>query len=183
MSSTNKGSDDGAREDELDLGQEDHELATPTNGHADRNYDDPVDKEEKEDEQQDDQLLHNDAPISVAASDDELSQRVGTLTDTASTQGHPIQVAGSVDDTISIPDDTPSLHVCWPYPVLLYGSGISTDLVSHRDLCARLQAVARSPFERLRVLAPALPTVPSTYGFSRGYHPHRSVALGHLPHI
>lgn len=115
MSSTNQGSDDGAREDELDLGQEDDELPTQTNGHVETNSGTRIDSEqEKEQEQeQDDQLIYNDAPLSVAASDDQLSQRAGSIaeTETASRQGYPVRAAGGVADTASLPDDTPSLHV------------------------------------------------------------------------
>ncbi|KKA25074.1 Vacuolar assembly/sorting protein VPS8 [Rasamsonia emersonii CBS 393.64] len=114
MSSTNQGSDDGAREDELDLGQEDDELPTQTNGHVETNSGTRIDSEqEKEQEQeQDDQLIYNDAPLSVAASDDQLSQRAGSIaeTETASRQGYPVRAAGGVADTASLPDDTPSLH-------------------------------------------------------------------------
>jgi hypothetical protein len=109
MSSTNQGSDDGAREDELDLGQEDADPATHTNGHVDHHDDTPIDKEEKdEEEEEEDQLIQNDAPLSVAASDEELRQQAGSVAEIVSHQGHP---ASSADDTTSIPDDTPSLHV------------------------------------------------------------------------
>ncbi|KAL1970528.1 hypothetical protein VTN77DRAFT_4172 [Rasamsonia byssochlamydoides] len=108
MSSTNQGSDDGAREDEPDLGQKDDELATQTNGHVGSNYDSNRDtrihKEGEEEQQLDDQLIHNDAPLSVADRNDVPSRLAETETETASQQGHP------VDDTTSLPDDTPSLH-------------------------------------------------------------------------
>lgn len=129
MSSTNQGSDDGAREDELDLGQEDDELPTQINGHVESNSGTRLDdREEKEQEQEhDDQLIHNDAPLSVVASDDQPSQQAGSIaeTETASRPGYRVHAAaGSVDDTASLPDDTPSLHVCGLCPSPTSRSGL-----------------------------------------------------------
>lgn len=108
MSSLNQGSDDGAREDQLDLGQEEDEVATLTNGHNHDRGDTTVDQDETE--RSEDQWRLNDAPLSIAASHDKNESETGSPS--GSTHLLPA-VAGSVEDTSSLPDDTPSLHVRW----------------------------------------------------------------------
>jgi vacuolar protein sorting-associated protein 8 len=87
MSSTNEGSDDGAREDELDLGQQDEELPAHPDGDESHGTEDIDDMPSVKDRD-----LQDD---SVDEGSSQLLPPVSKATDEAS----------------SIPDDTPSLHV------------------------------------------------------------------------
>lgn len=97
MSSTNEGNDEGAREDELDLGQEDEDLPAHVNGKSEDAHDDTVESS------------------FVAESTDDLpSVNVDSHDYDQQDEGTPYlppQVPGSADELSSIPDDTPSLHV------------------------------------------------------------------------
>lgn len=95
MSSTNEGNDEGAREDELDLGQEDEELSTHVGKSEDTDEDTVVSNTVEE--------PVDDLP-SVNVDRDFDQQDEGT-------PHLPLQAPGSADELSSIPDDTPSLHV------------------------------------------------------------------------
>lgn len=111
MSSTNPGSGDEAREDEIGLGDEDEELMRPTNGDID--HDVPSIDAEAGQEKADDQLTPTDAPASLLDPDDTGSTTLSPRTvDDAQRPFSP----GSVEDSTSLPDDTPSLHVSQPDP-------------------------------------------------------------------
>lgn len=96
MSSTNEGNDEGAREDELDLGQEDEDLPAHVNGQSEYAGDAA---ERNDEEEQTDDLS------SVDVTNQEFDQQ------DQSTPRLPPQAPGSADELSSIPDDTPSLHV------------------------------------------------------------------------
>lgn len=106
-----EGRDDRAREDELDLGEEDQEHSLPApNGAPDDatpEYglgDDPMAHIEEDIPAVDSPDLtpaKNTPPVEVDANDTPISPHLGQ-------PGAP----GSVDETASTPDDTPSLHVC-----------------------------------------------------------------------
>lgn len=89
MSSTNEGNDEGAREDELDLGQEDEDLPAHVNGKSE----DIVDSYDA------------DLP-SVNVDNSDFDQQ-----DQGTPRLPPTQTPGSADELSSVPDDTPSLHV------------------------------------------------------------------------
>jgi hypothetical protein len=116
MSSTNEGNDEGAREDELDLGQEDEDLPAHVNGQSEDADEDIVQSNETEE-----------------PTDDLPSVNVDKH---EGTPHLPPQAPGSADELSSIPDDTPSLHV----------SNNRLDRVSTsnqlRALCNRLQVAA-----------------------------------------
>jgi vacuolar protein sorting-associated protein 8 len=97
MSSTNEGNDEGAREDELDLGQEDEDLPAHVNGKSEDAHDDTVESNFAGEST-------DDLPSANADNQDYDQQDEGT--------SHlPPQGLGSADELSSIPDDTPSLHV------------------------------------------------------------------------
>lgn len=103
MSSTIEGSDDWAREDELDLGQEDEAPAPNGLDHGSlRTDDDPLGYDGEESS-----LLPSQdspGPTKHAVANDSpppQPQKVAGM-------GAPL---GSPDETASTPDDTPSLHV------------------------------------------------------------------------
>jgi hypothetical protein len=104
MSSSNLGGDNGTREDQLDLGQEDDEAVTLTNGHG--GGDTTVDPDEAE--RSEDRLGLDDASLSVSASHDEIELKTSSP---GGSSPHLPAAAGSGEDTSSLPDDTPSLHV------------------------------------------------------------------------
>lgn len=119
MSSTIEGSDDGDREDQLDLDQDDEELPLQPNGHTD--HDRPA-------EDVNDAPAHNGEPLSVTKDEGQKSPYLNSPADVASDgvlsspRGYTARAPGSVDDTASTPDDTPSLHVsCGPRSRLLNG--------------------------------------------------------------
>ncbi|KAJ9212474.1 hypothetical protein DTO166G4_5966 [Paecilomyces variotii] len=107
MSSTIEGSDDGDREDQLDLDQDDEELPLQPNGHTD--HDRPA-------EDVNDAPAHNGEPLSVTKDEGQKSPYLNSPADVASDgvlsspRGYTARAPGSVDDTASTPDDTPSLH-------------------------------------------------------------------------
>ncbi|KAJ9270156.1 hypothetical protein DTO212C5_3650 [Paecilomyces variotii] len=107
MSSTIEGSDDGDREDQLDLDQDDEELPLQPNGHTD--HDRPA-------EDVNDAPAHNGEPLSVTENEGQKSPYLNSPADVASDgvlsspRGYTARAPGSVDDTASTPDDTPSLH-------------------------------------------------------------------------
>lgn len=165
MSSTIEGSDDGAREDQLDLGQEDEELPLRTKGH--------VDDDDGQLEEVKDAPLHNGGRLSPADSQDKSGPRAGSVVevgsdDALSPQHQPVRAPGSVDETASIPDDTPSLHV---RRCLFFLSCMSAD--SCRDLSDRRQAAVHSRFEDLLDPVPAPRIVPSTFDSSPDCLRHR----------
>lgn len=114
MSSTIEGSDDGEREDQLDLGQDDEELSLQPNGHIDH---------DRSVEEVNDAASHNDESLSVTESQDQKGLYVDSAAEVASDgvlssqHGQTARAPGSVDDTASTPDDTPSLHVRCRYHV------------------------------------------------------------------
>jgi hypothetical protein len=97
MSSTNEGIDDGAREDELDLGQEDEDLPAHVNGQSENAHEDILGRNETEEST-------DDLPSVNVDNQDYDQQDEGT-------PHLPPQAPGSADELSSIPDDTPSLHV------------------------------------------------------------------------
>lgn len=103
MSSTIEGSDDRAREDELDLGQED-EVQAP-NGildHGDSPADGPmVDGEEE--------------PSALHVLDASGTVKFSPQANESPQRQVPTGALGSADETASTPDDTPSLHVSCGY--------------------------------------------------------------------
>lgn len=107
MSSTNNGNDDGARADELDLGQENGAFGARTNGHI-PDVDEPANRIAV-DEQWDDQLIQSDAPVPVATSTDE--HNVASSANGPEEDDPFRRPAAAAEDSSSVPDDTPSLHV------------------------------------------------------------------------
>lgn len=122
MSSTNEGNDEGAREDELDLGQEDEDLPAHVNGQSEDADEDIVQSNETEEPT-------DDLPSVNVDNYDYDQQDEGT-------PHLPPQAPGSADGLSSIPDDTPSLHVS---NNRLDGVSSSNQL---RALCNRLQVAA-----------------------------------------
>ncbi|KUL86246.1 hypothetical protein ZTR_08418 [Talaromyces verruculosus] len=96
MSSTNEGSDEGARKDELDLGQEDEDLPTHVNGKSEDAHDDTVESNFAGESTDD---------LPSANADNQYYDRRDEGTPHLPPQG-----LGSADELSSIPDDTPSLH-------------------------------------------------------------------------
>ena len=128
MSSMNEGSDEGAREDELDLGQEDEELPAHPNGPSSNDGDDgPVDTHPAGDA---DYMFSANAP----------SQDDNTL-DEASTQHLP-PVSKATDEASSNPDDTPSLHVSEANLLFLFLSIYYMHIDYPRVPCSHRQAAA-----------------------------------------
>ncbi|EED16873.1 Golgi complex component (Vps8), putative [Talaromyces stipitatus ATCC 10500] len=99
MSSTNEGNDEGAREDELDLGQQDDDLPTHVNGQSE-----DADADKLENEDADEQKSVDDLPsVNVDNQNYDNQDEEGTP--------HLLpQAPASADELSSIPDDTPSLH-------------------------------------------------------------------------
>jgi hypothetical protein len=107
----NEGKDDGAREDELDLDQEDHDQDLParTNGHVTTNGAGPTSHLDTDDLDETASNQSDDVPAIVTDPSDVGPQEDTTEEDGAS-QSLPRAVQGA-EDTSSLPDDTPSLHV------------------------------------------------------------------------
>lgn len=160
MSSTIEGSDDGDREDQLDLGQDDEELPLQPNGHTDH---------DRSGEDVNDALSHNGEPLSVTQNEAQKSPYVDLAPDGASDgvlssqQGYPARAPGSVDGTASTPDDTPSLHVSYCRH-RIDCSAVLTD--RSRDHSARRLAVAHCRFEGTRASAPVRHIALSIYDSS-----------------
>lgn len=111
MSFTIEGSRDGECKDELDLGRQDEDLRSVANGQV-RNGD------HEQSEGTDKETINKDESQDTAEGDDRVSRQDGSAILSGSeevlfVQHHlpddTIEVAG---ETASIPDDTPSLHVC-----------------------------------------------------------------------
>lgn len=111
MSSMNEGKDDGAREDELDLDQEDQDQDLParTNGHVTTNGGGPTSRLGTDDVDETGSNQSEDLPVIAPDSADDEPQEDITEEGGAS-QSLPRVVPGA-EDTSSLPDDTPSLHV------------------------------------------------------------------------
>lgn len=105
MSSTNEGNDDGAREDELDLGQDDEDVPVLANGQSGSADKEPPSSMEHEGIEE---VQETDDSSAVDASDLAHDFQEDSVDEGAS-QLLP-HISGSVDGS-SIPDDTPSLHV------------------------------------------------------------------------
>ncbi|KAA8643525.1 CORVET complex membrane-binding subunit VPS8 [Aspergillus tanneri] len=110
MSSMIEGSDDRAREDELDLGQESQHYSEPTQNGI------PEDPESGV-ELGDTSMAHVDADLPVVAAPNLTSENNTTSLVEVDTTDTPLSPysgqpggPGSVDETASIPDDSPSLH-------------------------------------------------------------------------
>lgn len=112
MSSMAEGSEGWAREDELDLGQDEHDPQHPSHdGALDHDYPEPS--------------LQKPEPVkaevevwdTIDDAQDEASEKTLEADGPQLPQTPPLRQApvnatpGSVDETASIPDDTPSLHV------------------------------------------------------------------------
>ncbi|KAL1848637.1 Vacuolar protein sorting-associated protein 8 [Paecilomyces lecythidis] len=147
MSSTIEGSDDGDREDQLDLGQDDEELPLQPNGHTDH---------DRPGEDVNDALSHNGEPLSVTQNEAQKSPYVDSAPDGASDgvlssqQGYTARAPGSVDGTASTPDDTPSLHGSLRSspsgsPLPLRGHSRLSPSPSHRPFDLRFQSRLSSP--------------------------------------
>ncbi|QKX53343.1 uncharacterized protein TRUGW13939_00421 [Talaromyces rugulosus] len=110
MSSMNEGKNDGAREDELDLDQEDQDQDLPahTNGHVTTNGAGPTSHLDTDDLDETGSNQSDDVPAIVTDPGDVGPQEDITEEDGAS-QSLPRAVPGA-EDTSSLPDDTPSLH-------------------------------------------------------------------------
>lgn len=100
MSSTNDGSDEGSREDELDLGQHDEDLPNPVTARDERGVEEELTRSDGPDG------FHlEDERDTVAVEDQEHDY---PDEETPHVSG---PVPGTPEELSSIPDDTPSLHV------------------------------------------------------------------------
>jgi hypothetical protein len=110
MSSNIEGSDDRAREDELDLGQADEGALTPAQT---RSVEDDGPREELENGT----MAYFEEDISAEADQDQTPEKSMPSSDNeagnlpATPRISQLVAAGSPDETASTPDDTPSLHV------------------------------------------------------------------------
>ena len=109
MSFTIEGSRDGVCRDELDLGRQDEDLRPPVANGQVRNGDhEPSEEADKE-------PITNDESQYTAEGDERVSRQDGSVTLSGSEEVLSIQHQDTMEaagGTASIPDDTPSLHVC-----------------------------------------------------------------------
>lgn len=102
MSFTNEGNDDGPREDELDLGQEDEELPAHANGQSSDEDEGPA-LESHVPEAEEASVAYEDVAKNRDFQDDSVDEGSSQLPPHISERGD--------EASSSIPDDTPSLHV------------------------------------------------------------------------
>jgi hypothetical protein len=112
MSSMAEGSEGWAREDELDLGQDEHDLQNPGHdGALDHDYPGPSPQKPELVEAEAEEL------DTIDNAQDEASEKTLEANGPQLPQTPPLRQApmnatpGSVDETASTPDDTPSIHV------------------------------------------------------------------------
>lgn len=112
MSSTIEGSNDWAREDELDLGQEDEAPAPNGLDHASlRADDDPMGYSYSEGQAPDLSAQPVPAPNKYAVTNDSPPPPPPSRRQKLTGTGTGAAALGSPDETASTPDETPSLHV------------------------------------------------------------------------
>ncbi|KAH8700615.1 putative Golgi complex component [Talaromyces proteolyticus] len=150
MSSMNEGNDDGAREDELDLGQEDADLPARANGH-------PANHLATDDVEEPESAQDGDLPTILADADETKSQE--DIIGEASSQLL-ARVVQSTEETSSLPDDTPSLHGSLrsspsSSAFLLRESSTSSPVPAHRPFDLRFQSrLSSSSFSSPRLSSP-----------------------------
>ena len=112
MSFNIEGSRDGVCRDELDLGQQDEDLRPPVANGQVRNGD------HEPPEEADKGPITKDESQYTAEGDERVSRQDGSVILSGSEEVLSIQhylpgdTMGATGETASIPDDTPSLHVC-----------------------------------------------------------------------
>jgi hypothetical protein len=126
MSSTNSGSGDDAGADEIDLGDEDEELLRPTNGNLDHHASSIVD--ETGQEKADDQVTTTDAPVSLLDNDTGSATPSPRVVDDELHAQRPFS-PGSLEDSTSLPDETPSLHVS--QLEYAHDTSLTVELIAH----------------------------------------------------
>ena len=166
-------SNDWVREDELDLGQEDDDHSPPTrNGISDH--------ASSQEPSRHDSMAYFEEDIPALVSENHVSGKLIPPVDAGSTDlpssprsGQP-GAPGSVDETLSTPDDTPSLHVgCDRVPFVL------TPADENRALFCRREAAARWPSGALPTPVRVLPIAHSTVASSPDYPPLRRLVSDH----
>lgn len=175
MSSMAEGSEGWAREDELDLGQDEHDSQFPGYDAAlDHEYSGPSPQKLEPVEAEVEELDTIDS-AQDQASEKTLEADGPQLPQTPPLRQAPVNATpDSVDETASTPDDTPSLHVS---SCDSGGSGVLQPdkylIDISRVLFCPLRAAVHWLFEAHHGLAPAQPTVHLTFVSSPGYlRPH-----------
>jgi hypothetical protein len=172
MSSMAEGSEGWAREDELDLGQDEHDSPSPGYDAAlEPEYpgSSPQKLEPVEAEVEELDTIDN---AQDQASEKTLETDGPQLPQTPPLRQAPVNATpGSVDETASTPDDTPSLHVS---SCDSGGLGVLQPekyLIDHsRALFCLFRAAVLWLFEARHESAPAQPTVHLNFVSSPGYH-------------
>lgn len=108
----NEGKDVGAREDELDLDQEDQDQDLParTNGHVTTNGAGPTSHLETDNDLDETGSNQSEDLPAIATDPDDAERQEDITGEHGASQSLPHAVPVE-EDTSSLPDDTPSLHV------------------------------------------------------------------------
>lgn len=161
MSSMAEGSEGREREDELDLGPEEDDSQLPDHGALP----DLSPQEPLEDELD---TIEDHAPDH--ASEKTVQAVVDSLPQTPPQRNSEFAgAAGSLDETASTPDDSPSLHVSVALRRCIWGEL----LTPRRTLSSRHKVVAFCRIEALRRPVLVQPTDPSTSASNLVYRRHR----------
>jgi hypothetical protein len=181
MSFNIEGSRDGVCRDELDLGQQDEDLRPVTNGQVRNGDHDPSEEADKG-------TIAKDESQYTAEGDERVSRQDGSLILSGSEEILSIQhylpedTVGAAGETASIPDNTPSLHVCayidlrWLL-LLLHFADCPRDLFNQHQAAAHLcsNGLLESVLARRTVLLIFGSSLASPHRYLETFDQHRHI--------